>query len=189
VKRASRVDRGHPKIRGKGSLHRDRARRARRGRGRCAVVKPVERLPAHNFPEQDRDVDTEDLSRPKVALRMVSGGLGVQTRVTVSEVVKQVAVGPLGLRNGRTARAGLLRVRFPIVDRRLPTTFPPEEGLEKETINTPLGLRLLRREMILLILKTGHRFTVHVRRNGVQIEGAEIGYCQAANELAKEGLM
>jgi hypothetical protein len=71
------VDRGHPKIRGKGSLYRVRARRARQGRGRCAVVEPVERLSAHSFPEQDRYVDTEDLSRPKVALRMVSGGLGV----------------------------------------------------------------------------------------------------------------
>jgi hypothetical protein len=92
---------------------------------------------------------------------MVGSGLGVQTRVTVSDVVKLVAVGPLGLRNGRTARAslcrraGLLRVRFPIADRRLPTTFPPEEGLEKKAINTPLGLGLFRREVFLLILKTG----------------------------------
>jgi hypothetical protein len=155
-------------------------------------VKPVERLPAHNFPEQDRYVDTKDLLRPKVALRMVSGGLGVQTRVTISEVVKPVAVGLLGLRNGRTARAGLgrrarlFRVRFPIADRRLPSTFPPEEGLEKESINTPLELGLLRGEVFLLILKMGHRLTVHVRRNGVQIEGAEIGHRQAANELAEE---
>jgi hypothetical protein len=162
------------------------------GPRRCAVVKPVERIPAHNFPEQDRYVDTKDLSRPKVALCMVSGGLGVQTRVTVGEVVKPVAMGPLGLRNGRTARAGLgrraglLRVRFSKADRRLPTTFPPEEGLENEAINTPLGLGLLRGEVFLLILKTGHRFTVHVRCNGVQIKGAEIGHRPAANELAEE---
>jgi hypothetical protein len=41
---------------------------------------------------------------------MVGGGLGVQTRVTVSEVVKPVAVGPLGLRNGRTATGQVLVV-------------------------------------------------------------------------------
>jgi hypothetical protein len=123
---------------------------------------------------------------------MVGDGLRVQPRVTVSEVVKPVAVGPLGLRNGRTARvglgrrAGLLRVRFHKADWKLPTTFPPEEGLEKEVINTPLGLGLLRGEVFLLISKTGNRFTVHVCRNGVQIEGAEISHRQAANELADE---
>jgi hypothetical protein len=115
----------------------------------------IERLPAHNFPEQDRYVDTKDLFRLKVALRMVGG------RVTVSKVVKPVVVGPLGLSNGRTARAGLvrrvglLRVRFPkAADRRLFTTFPLKEGLEKEAINPPLGLGLLRGEVFLLILKT-----------------------------------
>jgi hypothetical protein len=77
-------------------------------------------------------------------------------------------------------------VRFPVADRRLRTTFPPEEGLDNLAINTSLGLGLLQGEVLLLILKTGHRFTVHVRRDRMQIEGAKIGHRQAANELAEE---
>jgi hypothetical protein len=73
------------------------------------VIQPVERLPAHHLPEQNRYVDKKDLFRLKIALRMVCSGLGVQTCVSVSKVVKSVLVGLLGLRDDRTVRAGLSR--------------------------------------------------------------------------------